>query len=154
MNKLWRKSGTVAFWLSYPLLQIYLRIGWRTRVLVICDGDLLVVKGWLGDGRGWQLPGGGAHRGEPQAEAACRELYEEAGVKVKPTDLKLLYQGRSTQYGLSFRYSCYAVVLAKKPTLRKQAWEITEIDWLPLEEVTKDNVSQVTHQAVQAWSKR
>jgi len=151
MKKLWQKIGNLAFWLSYPLLQVYLRIGWRTRVLVIHEEHLLVVKGWLGNGRQWQLPGGGVHHGEPHAEAACREVFEETGVKAKPNDLKLLYQDRSRQHGLSVRYSCYALIMQTRAAVQKQAIEITEIAWLPLLEITKANATKETYQAVQTW---
>ncbi|MEO5627441.1 MAG: NUDIX hydrolase [Candidatus Saccharimonadales bacterium] len=153
MSRVWRKTGNIAFWLSYPLLQVYLRIGWRTRVVVVVGTDILLVKGWLGSNQ-WQLPGGGAHRGEPHVEAACRELKEETGITVTPKALKLLYQDRSSHKGLSFRYRCYGLRLDTRPIVKKKAFEIVETAWLPLQMVTKENATQETCQATRAWLKQ
>lgn len=37
----------------------------------------------------WGFPGGKVDSGETTVEAACRELFEETGVKINKTDLKL-----------------------------------------------------------------
>lgn len=38
----------------------------------------------------WDVPGGGVTTGEPVEEAACRELREEAGLRLSPQDGRLL----------------------------------------------------------------
>ena len=58
----------------------------RTRgvkcVLVDDSGRAVFVRHTYGDRRSWELPGGGARRDEPQADAARREAWEELGVDV------------------------------------------------------------------------
>jgi 8-oxo-dGTP pyrophosphatase MutT (NUDIX family) len=44
------------------------------------DGRVLFVRHTYGDRRAWELPGGGARRGEEAGQAARREAREELGV--------------------------------------------------------------------------
>jgi 8-oxo-dGTP pyrophosphatase MutT (NUDIX family) len=58
--------------------------------LVVLDGDERVLLFHTQDvdhldfGRWWELPGGGIDAGESYREAAARELWEEAGIRVDP----------------------------------------------------------------------
>lgn len=62
----------------------------RTRVALLRpDGAVLLVKNSLG-GEKWTLPGGGVGRGELDKAAACREVHEELGVCVEPSELENL----------------------------------------------------------------
>jgi len=55
--------------------------------LVVHQGVVLSERGVLlavrGDLRGWELPGGNAHPGEPEEAAVRREIREETGVLVE-----------------------------------------------------------------------
>jgi len=51
-----------------------------TRTLVLKDAGAQVMLVRHGYAAGWMLPGGGVERGEALAEAAVRELREEAGI--------------------------------------------------------------------------
>jgi ADP-ribose pyrophosphatase YjhB (NUDIX family) len=51
-----------------------------TRTLVLKDAGAQVMLVRHGYVAGWMLPGGGVERGEALAEAAVRELREEAGI--------------------------------------------------------------------------
>lgn len=53
-------------------------LGTRTLVLKSDDREVLLVR--HGYAAGWFLPGGGVERGEALAEAAIREVREEAGI--------------------------------------------------------------------------
>ena len=39
---------------------------------------------------GWHLPGGGVERGEDARTAACKEVFEEAGLIVAPEQMRLV----------------------------------------------------------------
>ncbi|MDQ5972257.1 MAG: hypothetical protein QG553_416 [Patescibacteria group bacterium] len=147
---MWRLAGKLGFWLAYPLLWVYLRFGWRTRVLVIVDGEILLLRGWLGTGR-WQLPGGGVHRGEPPAQAAQRELREETGIEVSAEQLQPLYSGRSSSHGLSFNFHAYVVELAAKPVVKRQAIEISESQWVKPTKVSEYSVTPDTNDCLDTW---
>ena len=150
MKKLWQLLGKVAFWLSYPALAVYLRIGTRTRVLIVVDDEVLLVRGWLGSGE-WQMPGGGVHHGEVPVDGALREIKEETGIVLTAAELTPIYSTVANYRGLRYRYTCFTAQLVKKPTLKKQALEITHLSWVPLKNVTKMNATDDTYQAVQTW---
>lgn len=54
--------------------------------IAIIDGDRLLM-GKRNDNQRWTLPGGHLNTGETPCEGAARELTEETGIAVKPTDL-------------------------------------------------------------------
>lgn len=55
----------------------------RVRVLCVRDGALLLVQHRWTDGTFfWMIPGGGIKDGESIADAAIREVWEEAGVRI------------------------------------------------------------------------
>jgi 8-oxo-dGTP diphosphatase len=60
------------------------------RVLVPRDDTVLLVR-HRGGSRPWSLPGGGVDRGESLAEAARREVREEARLEVAPGHLLGVY---------------------------------------------------------------
>ena len=60
-------------------------------VMVELNGGLLLVRRKLADGYGkLALPGGYQAIGETWAEAGARELFEETGIKVNPSDLTIV----------------------------------------------------------------
>ena len=63
------------------------------KALVIRDGKMLAVK--IEDsGESWYImPGGGQEAGELLPEAACREVAEEAGIRVKAGELAFVVEG-------------------------------------------------------------
>lgn len=152
-GKCWQLVGRVAFWLSWPLLWWYLRKGWRTRLVVVANGQLLLVKSWLGNDQ-WGLPGGGLHSREEPVTGALRELYEETHLKLKPQQLKYLYKDRASHYGLHFRYHCFAVNLAKTLPVSRQKYEITQLKWVGLDQALNMRITNDTRQAIAAWTKR
>jgi 8-oxo-dGTP pyrophosphatase MutT (NUDIX family) len=94
-----------------PLLRAGYRVAWlgitawalvdsprlRGVKCVLRDGEgrVLFVRHTYGDRRLWELPGGGAHRGETHAQTARREAREELGVDTDAwTDLGTVRTGR------------------------------------------------------------
>lgn len=153
MKAIWLVMGRVAFWLAWPALFAYLRVGSRTRVVVIKDGRVLVVKGWLGGGK-WSLPGGGVHHGEHPELGAVRELKEETGLEVEVSDLTELGHGKQSAAGLSFRYSSYAVKIPSKQATKKQRFEIVDMAWIEPVQLNKRNSEQHVLDTLVVWKQK
>lgn len=151
MRKLWQAVGILLFWASWPLLVLYINRSERTRVLIVCGGEFLALKSWLGSGK-WSLPGGGLHRGEPITGGALRELHEEAGITIAPAQLKPLLSEPYEHQG--FKYPChyFVVELSSKPKVKIQAGEITTYIWLPLQSLPAKYVGYDVLTAVKTWS--
>lgn len=125
------------FWLVWPVLGLYLRRTTRTRLLIVCGGEILVTKTWLGDGR-WSLPGGGLHRGEDPTKGVLRETHEEIGVTLQPGAIRLISKEQYPSLGLRFRCYFFVAELPAKPALKLQKLEITSSRWASPGEITSE----------------
>mgnify|MGYP003328816944 CR=1 FL=1 len=156
MKKLLRFAGLVAFWLGWPVLWVYLRGKARTRVIVECQGKILVVRSLLGTGK-WQLPGGGLHRGEEPSVGAARELLEETGLSVRASELVPLNEVKTakhtTIYGLTFLYYGFVVRIEQLPALRMQTLEITDIGWMDPADMHAGNTSKDVLAMLSTWQR-
>ncbi len=148
MRKLWIFLGRIAGYISWPLVWIVIRQTTRTRILLNSGDKILVTKGWLSTGK-WSLPGGGMHRGEKPADAVLRELREETNIELKETQLK--YQGTKKQNkGLPFSYHLFLASAPKELDVKKQRFEIVDVQWLDRQELLNKSVEQHVREAVQA----
>lgn len=104
MKRLQRTGLSIIYALAVQIRAIAWDL-WRptligVRALVINGDTVLLVRHQSGN-RPWALPGGGVERHERMAEAARREVYEEAGVPVRIEGLLGVYdafRGEVTNY--------------------------------------------------------
>jgi len=140
---LWRWLGRAAYWLAWPALFVYLRIGARTRVLVVAEDQILLVQSWMGDAK-WALPGGGLHRGERPQDGAVREVAEETGVLLDAKQIQLLNSGWYSSQGLASYCHFFAARVDRPMQPRHQRGEILAARWFSLADIahipTKPNV--------------
>jgi len=151
VNKFLQITGNTAFWLSWPVLYFYLRDSERTRVVIHCGDQVLVLKDWLGDGS-WKLPGGGIGRGEDFAKSAAREVQEETGFFINTKQLRLLGPVDSRSHGFRCRLHCFVVTLAQPlaPTVSRR--EIVSVQWLPLADLLqKVRITNSTRIILERW---
>ena len=127
-RQLWIKAGQVAFSLTKPGIRLVVKNSRRSRVLLVCGNEYLLVQHWLGDGT-WTLPGGGQHGREDPLAGAIREVREEIGLQLKPSDFTSSGSFQALDDGFSFKYDLYLVELAEKPELQLQRLEILEARW-------------------------
>jgi len=138
--RLWVLLGRISFWLAWPALWLYLRNTHRTRVIIKYEDKILVVKTWLGDGS-WAFPGGGAHEGEDLRLAALRELEEETGIRLLPSNLTALEEVLAKAHGFRYQSVYFIGGLAEKPKVRLARVEIAEAAWLTRAELERAHVS-------------
>lgn len=150
LRKIKNATGKAAFWISWPILYWYLHKTERTRVLIVWEGKILVVKPWLGSGK-WSLPGGGLHNGEDIVEGAAREVYEETGIVVHPKQLVHIGSVDGNEYG--FRFVCHQLTVELKecPDIRLDGREIQSSAWLSIEHVSDENIDQTVQSMCSNW---
>lgn len=149
MKKVLFLIGTLAFWCGWPLLWLYFRNSKRTRLLLVCGDEFLVVKGWIGSGN-WVLLGGGLHKNEASPAGLVREVHEETGVILEQNQLEFLASDTYEEYGLSFEYDCYVAEIGQKPKIHKQWSEVADYAWQPLQNPTV-RLSQDSLETLRRW---
>ncbi len=131
----------VAFW-------VYFKVGrGRTRVLLINDDRVLVMKQWISPGK-WNLPGGGLHKGEDPKVGAARELREETSLQLDPRQLRFIGEGVYRKGGHCFSYSVF-IAKVGSDAVRAQRIEVSELAWLRPGELRHKNASPEVLAALQ-----
>lgn len=139
-RKLWLVAGRVLYLLTQPGIRLVVHNSHRTRILVICGDEYLLVKHWLGKDF-WMLPGGGCHKGEDPVDGALRELHEEVGIDLGHEAFNYVGQYLCHDDGFHFSYDLYVVRMPDKPELRLQRIEIHQADWFKLTDKSPASVS-------------
>lgn len=134
MNRLYRAAGRIGYFIIWPVLFVYLRIGVRTRVLILAQQQVLLVRGWLDDGS-WGLPGGGLHRHEAPTIGALREVFEETGLHLPAKQLRYLRAEEVRWRGLKAYCHFFVIELGDQPPLQAQRGEIADAAWISLNDV-------------------
>lgn len=131
------------WWLLWPVWVVYFRNGpLRSRVLVVCNGEQLVVQNWLGL-KQYALPGGGCKKNESPLASAVRELYEETGINTSESALIRLGSRRHKKYGLKYHAKFFCLELAEKPVLNLRKPEIFTAIWVPIDTTTVNLADEV-----------
>ncbi len=151
MKKFLSLIGKPAFWLSLPLLYFYLGHTRRTRVLIMAEGKVLLVRGWFGDGK-WTLSGGGLHRGEAIEDGAVREVREETGVVLDPKQLQHLVTKPYRHYGIPMTLEIFAAALPAVVQIRPENIEIIALEWVPLSDISNYRVANDVESTIKVWT--
>lgn len=129
MNNTKDKLGRLIYFLTYPLLVVYLRGTIRPRVVLQHKRQVLLVRPTLGRGE-WDFPGGGVHQNETIKQAAIREAHEELGISLHSSKLKKI-DAYEIKHGLvQFDVVIFRSLLDKKPVLKIHPIEIAEARWV------------------------
>lgn len=113
----------------------------RSQAVVCRKGRLLLVEHILFGRNFYNLPGGGIEEGETPAEAALRELEEEAGVKgkiVRPLTIEYKPDMISRIFSFLVEISEDAIpVKGTDPELSPEEQTIQDVKWLALHEIAE-----------------
>jgi 8-oxo-dGTP diphosphatase len=149
MRKLWYRLW---FWILWPGLFVYLRGSHRSRILIVCDDQVLVVKDrskvWFDEDR-FGIPGGGIRASETAEHGAVRELAEELGLTVEASQLKALGEGRIGERGLSYYAHFFLLTLPLSTELHLQTSEIAEACWRNIDSLAPRDLKPDTRRALQ-----
>jgi 8-oxo-dGTP pyrophosphatase MutT (NUDIX family) len=145
-----RWLGRLSYYLLWPGIAIYLLGSQRSRIVVVSGDYILVVKGWLSDGK-WSLPGGGIHGSESILNGALRELHEETSLEIKTKDINELLSEKFWLHGVRLKLHYFSVILPTKLLVQKQRGEITDIEWINLSKLDSNNTAKDALRAIAIW---
>ncbi len=148
MRRFLQFVGMIVFFCAWPAFWVYLKVGHgRTRIVLLHDDKVLVMKQWISSGK-WSLPGGGLHKGESMAGGAARELLEETSLRLDPRQLRHIGRATYRRYGHSFDYHVF-VARVGTDAVRAQRIEVSELEWLRPGELRANNAGPDTIRSIE-----
>lgn len=145
--RLWEFLGRTLFYITWPgIWLVVLLTPPRTRIIIEYKGKILLTKDWLGSGQ-WNLPGGGLHRNEPEAEGALRELYEETGIRLEQGSLKFVSSQKSAN-GMHTNLLFFRTSITGSPEISLQKYEILDYMWIETSKLDTVNMHPVSRHVV------
>lgn len=143
-------AGVVVFWLTWPLTYLYVRNSVRTRVLLVSQGTVLLARVWHGTGS-WKLPGGGVGARESLEDAAVREVREEIGAQIQPSQLKKLGQKTHREHGIPYTAQYFYVELDAQCEVVARMPEIFEVEWVQITDADTRRLGDDSKHALTAY---
>lgn len=141
--------GRAIYIFIYPVLALYLRGSKRTRIIVGSKDKVLLIRNWLGDGQ-WTLPGGGLHNGEAPDVGASRELLEETGLAINPSNFHAIGEVISGGFASSHELYFFETNLESTPDIKMQ-WEVAEYHWQDINDINELRLDKYTKQKILDW---
>lgn len=146
--RMWRVCGRIVYWIGWPGVYVILRTQPpRTRVVLMFDGKILLIQNWMGAGT-WTLPGGGLYQQEQAAIGASRELFEEVGLRLQPSQLVSLGSFKVRSHGIPVTIVGYTVTLSHKPRIRLRGIEVADYCWVTPQEITALHLSATASEPI------
>jgi ADP-ribose pyrophosphatase YjhB (NUDIX family) len=123
----------VAFRLAQSRAVLLPGRGRGVKCLLTHGDEVLLVRHTYGPREVWQLPGGGARRGESPASVAAREMREELGLGEEVTWRQLVTLDIRLEH-MPVHLTCLHAELAD-PAVRPDPVEIDEARWFAMDEL-------------------
>ena len=149
-KKLSRLITNIIYAFLKPALKAYLKDRITTRVLIIKNNQILVIRNTISNGD-MSLPGGGVKNGEEPSAALIREVNEEVGIKLNND--KLIYQGIywASNDGLKYQYHLWFYNLKTDPVIKKRPFEISEAYFIDERELMNLRLSSELSHSLKNW---
>lgn len=152
MKTIWLLIGNIIYFFTRPLIALLLRNSKRTRVMVVHKDNILLVKGWLGDGS-WMLPGGGLHKHETPVAGVLREVREETGLTLKAMTLTDKGTFKCQDRGYNFHYQLFITRIMESVQPTRSRIEIGDVAWVARHDIEQYKVTAEVTQALLFWPK-
>lgn len=100
------------------------------------DGKILLVRRLPGkvQGNRWGVPGGKVEAGEKLEDALSREIFEETGIRIDPTDLQPIGAAYVRYPEFDFANHQYRATVAERPEVKLREDEHNDFAWVTPEE--------------------
>lgn len=152
--KINKTIGKIFYYITWPGIFLIIKLQPpRTRVVIKCGKNILLVKDWLGTGK-WSLPGGGLKKSEKPEIGAIREVYEETSLKLDPKNLISIGKLDLRSAGISYTAYCYSLNVDTKLNPSITSKEIAEVKWFNMDDLGELELSPTVKQVLQALYKR
>jgi len=129
-----------------------MKISLKVRLILYHRGRILLLKQTKPNGGNYTLVGGNGEEGESARQSLIREAKEEAGIKLKETDLKLVHvlqkvKGEQHRMVLYFKAYRWEGKLKARERHKFKAAEWFDLDELPpnLTETVRHVLEQYRH---------
>lgn len=133
--------GIIGFYLLWPFWFAYFKLyPNRTRALIVFNGQIVLIKGWLGKNE-WGLPGGGVKNGESLEVGLKREIKEEIGLTLDSNKFTKIGVKKNSNLKLNYLGHFYEYNLDNKANLSPGFPEIIDAKWVKIDEISKFRIS-------------
>ncbi|MCA9329704.1 NUDIX hydrolase [Candidatus Saccharibacteria bacterium] len=150
----WNSLGKILYRLFWPGIWLVIHFSPpRTRVIIVHEDQVLVLRDWLGSGS-FSLPGGGLRRNEHPLDGAVREVKEEAGIVLLPSELQRIGLFKIKSGGITTRYHLFWVRLSQLPHVKIDHKEIAEARWVCVNDIDNFNLSNSAKKLLLTFSKQ
>lgn len=151
-NPLWCWVGRVLYYVCWPLIWLMISLSpKRARVLLVCNGKLLLTHDWIGPGK-WSIPGGGLHRGEDERIGAVRELEEETGILLKISKLQLLGDITVVNNLITTNLVLFKVEARRRPEVVLSGIEILDFAWVDAKQIKTMKLDKSAQQILETFA--
>ncbi len=107
----------------------------RVAAIIVQDDTLLLVRHVKANRTYWLLPGGGLRYGESLRAALCRELLEEANLKIRVGDLVIVNDSINPDGSRHVLNLCFTAEVDSGELQCGHDKRLEEVRFVPLEEV-------------------
>ena len=102
------------------------------------------------DGK-YSLPAGHVEDNESLTEAASREVFEEIGIRLKPTDFTLVHVMHRREKDI--RVDFFFTVQSTQEPINKEPHRCDDLSWFPLEHLSVNTVPYI-RQAIEYFTQK
>lgn len=129
---------------------IFIRNSRRARVIILVDSKVLLTKSTIGK-QLWELPGGGANKGEKIKDAAFREIEEETSIKLDKVLLVEKAQTEQKELGSIFTSYYFMQKLESLPKIELEWPMMLDARWFEINNLPVD-ISDQDKDAISSYA--